>query len=119
MAVSDVFLVKSIFTGIAKLGVEATVEASVNATAEEASEGVFTITQNGVVLPKGAEISNEFIENPYRNSSYGIMEDGKFVEKLRIDQATPPNMKGPEISHFHLDGSKEHIFDIARWPWWH
>lgn len=45
------------------------------------------------------------------------MENGKFVEKLRIDPATPVNMKGPGVSHFHLDGGKEHIFDISRWPY--
>ncbi len=42
MAVSDVFLVKSIATGIAKLGVEAAVDASVN----EAIEGTTTVYRN-------------------------------------------------------------------------
>ncbi len=37
MAISDVFLVKSIFTGIAKLGVEAAVETSINEAANEGS----------------------------------------------------------------------------------
>lgn len=69
------------------------------------------------MLPKGVKIPNEFVENPFRSSNYGVMENGKFVEKLRIDPATPVNMKGPGVSHFHLDGGKEHILDISRWPY--
>lgn len=33
---------------------------------------------------------------------------GKYVEKLRIDPATPTGKKGPENSHYHVDNSKEH-----------
>lgn len=79
---------------------------------------VLTVTSEGVVLPRGAKIPNSFVENPYRHGSYGVMENGKFIEKLRIDPATPINKKGPGVSHFHLDGEKEHIFNISRWPWW-
>jgi hypothetical protein len=70
-------------------------------------------------LPLGEEIPEEFVEYPFRSSSYGLIENGKFVEKLRIDPQTPVNMKGPNVSHFHLDGGKEHIFDVLRWPWWY
>jgi len=37
------------------------------------------------------------------------MQDGKFVEKLRIDPATPAGRKGPGFSHHHLNGSSEHL----------
>ena len=30
--------------------------------------------------------------------------------------AYPPE-RGPKNSHFHINGNKEHIFDIKRWPW--
>ena len=30
-------------------------------------------------------------------------------EKLRIDPPTPTGKKGPEYSHYHLDGGKEHL----------
>ncbi|OPB88533.1 RHS repeat-associated core domain-containing protein [Elizabethkingia ursingii] len=80
--------------------------------------GLFTATKEGVILPKGALIPKEFVENPYRNSSYGIFENGKYIEKLRIDPATPPGFKGPMQSHFHLNGGKRHIFDLEKWPWW-
>jgi hypothetical protein len=46
------------------------------------------------------------------------MENGKFIEKLRIDPGTLPGIKGPNSSHFHLDGGRKHIFDISKWPWW-
>ncbi|HFK5506803.1 RHS repeat-associated core domain-containing protein [Elizabethkingia anophelis] len=82
------------------------------------STGLFTATKEGVILPKGALIPKEFVENPYRNSSYGIFENGKYIEKLRIDPATPPGFKGPMQSHFHLNGGKRHIFDLEKWPWW-
>ncbi|TYR30799.1 RHS repeat-associated core domain-containing protein, partial [Sphingobacterium phlebotomi] len=84
----------------------------------QAESKVFLVTNEGVVLPKGAKIPDEFVVNPFRSSNYGIIENGKFIEKLRIDPPTPINMKGPNVSHFHLDGGKEHIFDISRWPWW-
>lgn len=77
---------------------------------------VFIITEEGVVLPRGARIPGIFKQNPYRSSSYGIFENGKFIEKLRIDAATQPGLKGPNRSHFHLN-SKGHIFDQSKWPW--
>ena len=76
------------------------------------------VTPDGVALPKGAFIPDDFIENPYRRGSYGIMEDGKFIEKLRIDPGTLPGFKGPNSSHFHLNGGSKHIFDLNKWPWW-
>jgi hypothetical protein len=84
----------------------------------EKSNSSFTATHNGVVLPKDAYIPDNLIENPYgRTGSYGRMIDGKFVETLRIDPATAPGFKGPNESHFHLEGGKKHIFDINKWPW--
>lgn len=53
---------------------------------------------------------HNYIESPYRNGSYGILdENSKYVEKLRIDPATPPGKKGPRYSHYHIDGGKEHF----------
>ena len=45
-------------------------------------------------MPKGAKIPNEYVQNPYRSSIYGTFENGKFVEKLRIDAPTLPGEKG-------------------------
>ena len=82
-------------------------------------KGVFIVTREGVVLPQGAKIPEYFIENPYyKGASYGMIENGKFVEKLRIDQATPSGFKGPNQSHFHLNRG-DHIFDSNKWPWLH
>ena len=75
-------------------------------------------THNGVILPKGAYIPGDFTPNPNRIGSFGIFENGKFIEKLRIDIGTPPGFKGPNVSHFHLNGGKKHIFNINKWPWW-
>jgi RHS repeat-associated protein len=83
---------------------------------EVAEESVILVTNEGVALPKGATIPSEFIENPFRSSNYGIMENGKFIEKLRIDPATPAGMKGPNFSHYHLNGSGKHL--TKNWPWW-
>ncbi len=44
--------------------------------------------------------------------------NNKFKARVRIDPPTPIDKKGPNISHFHLDGGHEHIFDTKRWPWW-
>src|SRR5699024_5798246 len=82
----------------------------------QAESKVFLVTKEGVVLPKGAKIPSEFVENPFRSSNYGIIENGKFVEKLRIDPATPAGMKGPNFSHYHLNGSGKHL--TGNWPWW-
>ncbi len=77
-----------------------------------------TVTPEGVALPKGAKIPSELVKNPYyKGSSYGSFENGKFIERLRIDQATPPGFKGPNQSHFHLNNGG-HIFDSNKWPWW-
>lgn len=80
----------------------------------QAESNVFLVTKEGVVLPKGAKIPSEFVENPFRSSNYGIIENGKFVEKLRIDPATPAGMKGPNFSHYHLNGSGKHL--TGNWP---
>ncbi len=77
---------------------------------------VFTVTKEGIVLPKGINIPKGYIESPYRGGSYGVIENGKYVEKLRIDPATPVNKKGPNTSHFHVNGDKEHLFDLNLWP---
>lgn len=53
----------------------------------------------------------------YRIGSFGKIIDGKYIEILRIDNGTFTGFKGPNNSHFHLNGNKEHIFDINRWPW--
>jgi hypothetical protein len=79
----------------------------------------FIVTPDGVALPKGAYIPDDLIENPNRSGSYGNIIDGKFVETIRIDPGTTPGANGPNKSHFHLNGGREHIFDINRWPWWH
>lgn len=72
------------------------------------------VTPDGVVLPRDAYIPNDLVENPYgRAGSYGKMIDGKFVETLRIDPATASGYKGPNQSHFHLNGGKTHIFNIT------
>ncbi|RCW31947.1 hypothetical protein DFO77_11614, partial [Marinilabilia salmonicolor] len=77
----------------------------------------FKVNPDGVTLPKDAYIPDDFIENPHRPGSYGKMVDGKFVEIIRIDPGTPPGFKGPNRSHFHINGGKEHIFDFNKWPW--
>ncbi|WP_080734831.1 RHS repeat domain-containing protein [Porphyromonas gulae] len=52
---------------------------------------VFTVTSDGIVLPKGAYIPDNLIENPYgRFGSYGKIVDGKFIEIVRIDPPTLP-----------------------------
>ncbi|MCX5651696.1 MAG: hypothetical protein NTU45_09955, partial [Planctomycetota bacterium] len=74
------------------------------------AEGVIHVTPSGVALPGTPKyrIPAGYIENPHRAGSYGTMQDGKFVEKLRIDAATPSGMKGPNHSHYHLDGGSAH-----------
>jgi len=78
----------------------------------------FIVTKEGVVLPRNAYIPENYIENPYRSSSYGVYENGKFIEKLRIDPATQPGFKGPNKSHFHINGGSKHIFDPSKWPFY-
>jgi RHS repeat-associated protein len=87
------------------------------AIAEAKDINVYTVTKDGVVLPKGAIIPEMFIENPNRNSNYGIIKEGKYLEQIRIDPGTIPGIKGPNESHFHLNNGK-HIFDATKWPWW-
>lgn len=70
-------------------------------------------------MPEGATIPGHFIENPNRIGSYGVIDtNGKFQEMLRIDTGTPPEQKGANNSHFHLNGGRRHIFNIKEWPWW-
>ena len=84
--------------------------------AKAEANSVFTVTKDGVVLPKDVKIPSNLVENPFRASSYGEIKNGKFIETLRIDPATAPGMKGPNVSHFHINGSGKHIFDITKWP---
>ena len=69
----------------------------------------FYVTPDGIVIKNN--IPNDYIENPYRTGSYGIIDEitGKFKEKLRIDPATPTGKKGPDYSHYHIDGGVEHF----------
>ncbi len=83
-------------------------------SSSSASSQVFHVTPDGVVLPTGARVPRHFVENPYRTGSYGIMKNGKFVEKLRIDPGTAVGMKGPNYSHLHINGSKAHT---TEWPY--
>ena len=75
-----------------------------------AANGVFHITPDGVTLPKGPKhkIPEGYVENPHRSGSYGDIVNGKFKERLRIDPPTPPGQKGPNTSHYHLDGKGKH-----------
>ena len=82
----------------------------------KATNNTIYVTPDGVALPPGKNIPNNYIENPYRSGSYGVMNDGKFQEKLRIDSPTPTGKKGPEFSHFHVDGGKDHLTDLSKWP---
>ncbi len=71
------------------------------------SSSTFTVTPDGIVLPRDAYIPDDLIQNPYgRPGSYGRMIDGKFIEIVRIDPGTAPGYKGPNDSHFHLNGGK-------------
>ncbi|RMZ60053.1 hypothetical protein D1632_10705 [Chryseobacterium nematophagum] len=78
----------------------------------------FVVTKEGVVLPRNAYIPKNYIENPYRSSSYGVYENGKFIEKLRIDPATQKGFKGPNENHFHINGGSKHIFEPSKWPFY-
>jgi hypothetical protein len=66
--------------------------------------------QGSVALPPGAkyQIPDSYVQNPYRSGSYGEMINGKFVERLRVDPATLPGQKGPDYSHYHLNGKGTH-----------
>jgi hypothetical protein len=93
-------------------------ELSIEKNFDKSIDDAIAVTPEGVALPKSVYIPDDLIENPYRKGSYGFFEDGKFIEKLRIDTGTLPGYKGPNNSHFHLNGGKEHIFDLNKWPWW-
>jgi hypothetical protein len=71
---------------------------------------VFHVTPQGVAIPFGKkfQIPFDYVENINRQGSYGKYINGKFVEKLRIDPATSPGMKGPNFSHYHLNGKTTH-----------
>ncbi len=87
------------------------------------SGGAIHVTSHGVALPSGPKYSipKQFVQNPRRPASYGVLDEGtgKFVEKLRIDPATPRGKPGPEFSHYHLNGEKPHYrpgFDDPGFP---
>ena len=82
------------------------------------NQNPFIITKDGVVLPRNAYIPDNLVESPFRSNSYGIFENGKFIEKIRIDAGTPAGFKGPNSSHFHIDGKSKHIFDGTKWPYY-
>ncbi len=69
----------------------------------------FIVTKDGVVLPKGAKIPWDLKENTFRSSSYGVIKDGTFIEKIRIDPA-----RFAEPSHFHLNGKGT---KLTKWSW--
>ncbi len=71
---------------------------------------VIHVTPQGVAIPTDLrfQIPSHYIENLKRTGSYGEYVKGKFIEKLRIDPATTPGMKGPNYSHYHLNGKSTH-----------
>jgi hypothetical protein len=75
-------------------------------TTAGAADDVIHVTPSGVALPPGPkyQIPKGYVENPHRAGNYGEIVNGKFVERLRIDPPPPPGMKGPNHSHYHLDG---------------
>lgn len=74
------------------------------------AEEVIHITPQGIAMPVGSKyrIPEHFVENEFRPGSYGEIINGKFKEMLRVDPATPPGMKGPNYSHYHINGSRTH-----------
>jgi RHS repeat-associated protein len=86
------------------------VTASAARTLPRVTDDVIHVTPSGVAFPPGPKykIPSNYVENAHRQGSYSVVENGKFVEKLRIDPATPPGMKGPNHSHYHLDGGGTH-----------
>lgn len=66
------------------------------------------MTPDGVALPPGKSTPKDLVQNPHRPGSYGKIENGKFKEHLRIDPATPAGRKGPNRSHYHLNGKGKH-----------
>jgi len=108
------------FVGLENLGLGFSTAKSVTLTrlktAMEMGD-VFTVTEAGVVMPKGAKIPAGFEANAHRGGSFGVMENGRFVEKVRIDPGTLPGFKGNSKSHFHLKNGPEN-FNPNSWPWW-
>ena len=75
-----------------------------------ASQGIdFYVNPDGVVFKNG--IPCDLIENPNRMGSYGVIDGvtGKYKEVIRIDPATPLGKKGPQYSHYHINGEHEHF----------
>ncbi|MFI0436062.1 MAG: hypothetical protein ACH350_10150 [Parachlamydiaceae bacterium] len=79
---------------------------------------VIYVNPQGVAIPPQVkyQIPNHYIENIKRMGSYGEYVNGKFVEKLRIDPATAPGTKGPNYSHYHLNGTSTHYSPHAGTP---
>ncbi len=71
---------------------------------------VIYVTPNGVALSpcQKYQIPPHYVENSFREGSYGELINGRFRERIRIDQATPAGLKGPNYSHYHLDGRGDH-----------
>jgi len=67
---------------------------------------IIHVTPQGVAIPADLKyrIPDHYVENIRRPGSYGEHVNEKFVERLRIDPATLPGMKGPNFSHYHLNG---------------
>jgi len=79
----------------------------------EKDQSVINVTSDGVALPPDAkyQIPQRFIPNPFgRAGSYGEMVNGKFVERIRIDPATPGWPLRGQPSHYHLDGKNFHYY---------
>ncbi len=79
-------------------------------TQQGSANDVFHVTPSGIVLPKGPnyQIPRNYVENPNRTGSYGELVNGRFVERLRVDSTTPPGIRGPNHSHYHLNGKGAH-----------
>ncbi len=74
------------------------------------SDDVIHVTKAGVALPTDPKykIPDQYVQNPYRDGSYGDIIGGKFSERLRIDPPTAPGKKGPNYSHYHKEGKGTH-----------
>lgn len=81
----------------------------------EMNPNAFHVTPGGIVLRKGDIIPANFMQNQFRAGSYGIEINGKYVEKIRIDGATPIVKKEPNFSYFHMNQSGKH--QIYEWPY--
>ena len=94
-----------------KFIIKRVVKKPLSATPKKLSDDVIIVTPQGVALPPGRRIPDNYVENPYvpGTGSYDEIADGKFKERLGIDPPTPPGTKGPQYSHHHIDGGKEHL----------